>query len=195
MSREAEGARKRSQRVRVVVDKKEVSFARQAWVLCEALIRSRGQRRRRTLGFGCRFARRSGDAGLALRQIDSKRGAAAFVARDGNAAVMIADYRLNNGKSQPSPLQFRRVIRREEPRAFFRGQSISGNGSVRNNSGVMVGLPTSLNCGSNRRTAFRMASFTFTRTNCGAGIFEKSLKRLTMVLRLASSAFSVAVDS
>src|SRR5256885_5738240 len=59
----------------------------------------------------------------------------------------------------------------------------------------MVGLPTSLNCGSKRRTALRSASFTFTRTNCGAGIFEKSLNRPTMVFRLASSAFKVAVDS
>src|SRR5882672_1392491 len=114
MSREAEGARKRSQCVRVVVDKKEVSFARQAWVLCETLIGSRGQRRRRILGFGCWFARRSGDAGrLALRQIDSKRGAAAFVARDGNAAVMIADHRLHDGESQSCPLEFRGVIRGE----------------------------------------------------------------------------------
>jgi hypothetical protein len=33
------------------------------------------------------------------------------------------------------------------------------------------------------------------RANSGGGIFEKSLKRFTIEFRLASSAFSVAVDS
>src|SRR5579883_1298067 len=73
--------------------------------------------------------------------------------------------------------------------------SISGNGSVRRNSVAMAGLPRAVNCGSNSFTALRRASFTFTRENRGAGIFEKSLKRPTIVFRLASSAFSVAVDS
>src|SRR5947207_2572382 len=49
---------------------------------------------------------------------------------------------------------------------------MSGSGSVRNGSCVMVGLPTAVNCGSNRRTALRRTSLTLTRTNFGAGILQ-----------------------
>src|SRR5260370_39260547 len=64
-------------------------------------------------------------AGLALRQVDSKSCAAAFLARHRNGTLMIADHRLHDGEPKPCPLQLRCVIRREQPRAFFRRKTLS----------------------------------------------------------------------
>src|SRR5207248_10277472 len=87
---EAKSAGKRSQRVGIIVDQEEMRFAGQVGPL-GALVRSRSQGRRRVfLGFGSGFARLHSWAGLALRQIDAERGAAAFLAGYGNRAVMIA---------------------------------------------------------------------------------------------------------
>ena len=99
MPRQPERAGKRCQRIWIVVDEEQMSFAGQASVLCDALVGSRGQSRRRALGLRRRLARCRGMPGLALRQIDSKSRASALVARHRNGPVMIADHRLHDCES------------------------------------------------------------------------------------------------
>src|SRR2546429_9910146 len=77
-----------------------------------------------SLGLRRRLARCRRAAGLALRQIDSKSSTAALVAGHRNGAVMITDHRLHDGEPEPRPLQFRRVIRRENPPAPFPSQAL-----------------------------------------------------------------------
>ena len=60
------------------------------------------------------------------------------MARDGNAAVMIADHRLHDGESQPCALKFRRVIRREQARTFFRRQALTRVGHVDSNATLVL---------------------------------------------------------
>ena len=62
---------------------------------------------------------------LALGQIDTERGAAAFVAGDGYSAVMIADYRLNDREAEARSLLFGGVVGREETRTLFRCEPFS----------------------------------------------------------------------
>ena len=58
-------------------------------------------------------------AGLVLRQINAKCGAAAFVAGNRNGAVMIADDGLHDGEAEAGALHFGRVVRSEEAGALF----------------------------------------------------------------------------
>src|SRR5438552_17201125 len=86
----SKSAGERCQGIVIVVNEEEMGFSRQASVLCEALVRSRGQCGRRDLRLWGRLARFRSAAGLALWQIDSKRCASAFVAGHRDRAVMVA---------------------------------------------------------------------------------------------------------
>src|SRR5690349_2222729 len=110
-----------------------MGFTGQKWILCSALVRSGGDRGcggRVFLGFGLGFgsglARNRFRSRLALRQVNSKRGAAALFAGYGNVAVMVADYRLNDGKAQAGAHLLGRVIRSEEALAFLRSEAFAG---------------------------------------------------------------------
>src|SRR5580700_11573368 len=128
MAGESKRSRERSQRVGVVIDEQQVSFAWQMNVLCGGASVGGGQgeaRGRLSLGWGfLRPGRRM--LGLSLRQLDAKRCAAPFVAQNGNGSVMIADDRLNDRQTQASSLHFCRVVRRKKPGTFFRRKSLAG---------------------------------------------------------------------
>src|SRR5258708_7837768 len=70
-----------------------------------------------------------GHARLAARQLDPESCAVAFFATHRNCSAVIADHRLHNRQPQPRSLLLCGVVRREQPRAFFRRQTLT---SVRN---------------------------------------------------------------
>src|SRR5690348_2594322 len=84
------------------------------------------------LGFRL-FPRSRGAQRLTLRQFDAKGGSAAFIARNGNGSMVIADHRLNDREAKTCALHFRRVIRREEPGALFLRESLPRIGDFDSN--------------------------------------------------------------
>src|SRR6266851_7052215 len=125
MPGEAEGAGKRSQRVRIVVNEEEMSFSGQASVLCAASVAGCGQSFGRVLGRSGFFGGSRALARLPLRQLDLEAGAAAFVAGDADRSVVIADHRLHDGKTEAGAQLLGGVVRREQARAFFRREPIA----------------------------------------------------------------------
>jgi len=76
---------------------------------------------------------------LALRQFDAEGGAVAFVAGNGDGAVMIADHGLDNREAQAGALDFGGVVGREEAGAFFESEAFAGVGDFDADAAFVLG--------------------------------------------------------
>src|SRR5260370_37867503 len=95
MASEAEGAGKRSQRIRIVVNEEQMSFSRQASVLCAASVAGCGQSFGRVLGRGSFFGGSGALFRLPLRELASGHLCTTFLAGNADRPVVIADHRLD----------------------------------------------------------------------------------------------------
>src|SRR5258708_29685883 len=96
MASEAEGAGKRSQRIRIVVNEEQMSFSRQASVLCAASVAGCGQSFGRVLGRGSFFGGSGTLSRLPLRQFDLLVFSATFFSGNAVLPLVVARHPLHH---------------------------------------------------------------------------------------------------